>query len=355
MRSESPEPLRRRHPVGDERPSSSEPVPSGAAAVAGRRAPSSPGGVLTGVEAQALIDELASRQFGVVSRAQLRRAGVPAHVIDRGVRRSRLRTLHPGVYRVGPAAVPLEREMAAVLACGQTAVLSGTSAGARWGLVRSGVESKQIEAGVEISVRDGRRVRLKGVQVRRLASLRDDEVTTFRGIPITTAARTILDLAATLAPRPLEQALARGVREGVVVLGDVARLLKRHPWRRGVRTLRGLLALQEGPALTRSEAEELFLALIRAARLPEPALNVRVAGLEVDFLWRALRVVVEIDGYAYHGSRRAFERDVERDRVLRVAGFIVVRFSARQLGAEREAVLGSVAWQLGHASALQRS
>ena len=131
----------------------------------------------------------------------------------------------------------------------------------------------------------------------RVRALEPAEVTTCRGIPITSPQRTLLDLAAVVGPRELEQAVAEAQRRG---LADSRRLLAlgaRYPTRRGARALRLLATGDERPALTRSQAEERFLALIRAAELPSPEVNIPLHGFEVDFLWREHALVVEIDGY----------------------------------------------------------
>jgi very-short-patch-repair endonuclease len=110
--------------------------------------------------------------------------------------------------------------------------------------------------------------------------------------------------------------------------------------------LRALLDRNEGPAFTRSEAEERLLALVRAARLPHPELNVRVSGHEVDFLWRDARLVVEVDGFANHRTRAAFEHDRLRDAQLQGAGLTVMRVTWRQIVAEPEALLARLALAL---------
>ncbi len=291
------------------------------------------------------IDELAVRQHGVVARRQLLAAGLSAHTVDNRVKRGRLRAIHPGVYRVGPVPVPLQREMAAVLAGGDGAVLTGPSAGVVWGIL----PAARRPAEVEISVRDGFRGRVAGVRVRRVPTLRDDEVTERRGIPVTTPARTLLDLAGALAPRALEQALAAAEREELAELTDVAQLLERHPRRRGAASLRAILSRELGPAFTRSPLEERFLALVRSAGLPAPQVNAGVAGFEVDFLWRRQRVVVEIDGFRYHRGRQSFDRDHDRDLTLRAAGFTVLRFTAKQLDQQADDVLASLESALGRA------
>lgn len=289
----------------------------------------------------AVIRDLARRQHGVVARSQLLEAGVPVHAIDNRLKAGRLDGLFRGVYGVGPVRAPLGREMAAVLACGEHSVLSHDSAGALWSLRTP----ESHEGGIEVSLQRGDRNPGPGVRVHRVAPLEVDEVTVLEGIPITTPARTLLDLAPRLGGRELERALARLERRSPGGRSEVEMLLARYPRRPGTRVLRSLTA-DGGPALTRSEAESRFLALVRKARLAGPEANARVRGYEVDFFWRVARLVVEIDGFAFHGSSDAFERDRQRDALLVAAGFRVVRVTWRQLVREPEVVLARLAQAL---------
>jgi very-short-patch-repair endonuclease len=170
-----------------------------------------------------------------------------------------------------------------------------------------------------------------------------DETTTCKGIPITTPARTVLDLAADSTERELEQALAQAEARHLTSRRKLLLLLARYPGRRGVRALRRLLERDARPALTRSEAEERFLALIRKSGLPHPDVNVNLGRYEVDFLWREHRLVVEIDGYAHHSDRESFEADRARDAWLAAQGHTVIRVTWRQLVDEPEVVLARVA------------
>ncbi len=278
------------------------------------------------------IDELAGRQHGVVARRQLLDAGVASHVIDRRLRAGRLRRVHQGVYQVGPVTAPRAAEMAAVLACGASAVLSHRSAAALWRL------TSEPEAGpVEVITRAGNRPR-RGLRLRRMGTLRADEVTKLSGIPVTTASRTLYDLAATTESRGLERAVGEAFALRLTTPAQLWSVVSRHARTRGSANLRAILEAGE-PALTRSEAEERFLALIRKARIQRPTANVKIGRVEVDFLWRRERLVVEIDGFAYHSSAGAFERDRRRDAVLIGAGYRVARITWRQLADEPEAVI----------------
>lgn len=137
---------------------------------------------------------------------------------------------------------------------------------------------------------------------------------------------------------------ARMVRAGASP-SDVSQLLERYPARSGVPRLRALLDAGP-PALTRSEAEERLLALVLRARLPRPRTNARVAGYEADLLWPEERLVVEVDGYAFHASRHAFEADRRRDTAFTAAGFRVIRVTWRHLTDEPETVVARLAQAL---------
>jgi very-short-patch-repair endonuclease len=175
-------------------------------------------------------------------------------------------------------------------------------------------------------------------------------VTKLDNLPITTVPRTLHDLAGVAGQQELERALAQAPGLGLTTHDDLLSLLERASWRPGVSRLRALLAREAPPALTRSEAEERFLALIRKGQLPKPAVNTSVRGYSVDFLWRAERFVVEIDGFAFHSQSPKFESDRRRDAELAAAGVRVVRVTWRQLVGEPEAVLVRLALALARTS-----
>jgi very-short-patch-repair endonuclease len=286
-----------------------------------------------------VLAELASGQHGVVKRRQLLAAGVSRDVIDGGLHRRELRTVHTGVYQVGPIAGRWAREVAAVLAC--DGVVSHRSAAAMRQLVGT------WEGPVEISIAPGRRVVRPEIRVYR-SLLAPGDVEDLEGVPVTTLPRTLFDFAAVATTRELERALAAGERADAKLRMLLQRLLARHPTRRGTRILRELLR-RGAPPLTRSEAEELLLELIRSAGLPEPEFNVMVHGYEVDCFWRAARLVVEVDGFAWHGSRGAYVRDRQRDSALAAAGIQVLRLSWQQLTQERDRTLVQLAQAIARA------
>lgn len=292
--------------------------------------------------ADAVIAVIAADQHGIVARAQLLHAGVSRHLVDNRVKTGRLQAVHVGVYQVGGVVSPRAREMAAVLACGGGSVSHRSGAA-----LREWIRPQSAAEPVDVSVPHGRRGgRRPGIRVH--SGDPDDETTLIVGIPVTSPARTLLDLSRVASQRELEQALASAERAGMVQRDELVSLLDRNPRRPGGRRLRDLVERTFPPALTRSEAEERLLALIRESGLPEPEMNVILHGYEVDFYWRQARLVVEVDGYAYHGSARAFVRDRQRDSALAAKGIQVLRLSWHQIRYERDKTLVQLAQALVH-------
>lgn len=295
----------------------------------------------TGSEVKALL-ELAERQCGVLSRSQMLATGATSRRIEWWLATGRLRRLHQGVYATGAAPARLEREMAALLACGGGAALSHQTAAALWQVWPQAAGSR-----VDVSVPRGRCRSVAGVRLHRVR-LHDAQVMPLGPLRVTSPARTLLDLSMCLTPVELERALAHAMRERLVNASRMRQFLRIHARRAGSRVLRVLL--DSGPAFTRSEAESRFLDLVRRAELPAPAVNVRVSGCEVDFMWRRARLVVEIDGFAWHAHRDAFERDRRRDANLIAEGITVMRVTWRQLMDEPFAVVARVARVLATAA-----
>jgi very-short-patch-repair endonuclease len=289
----------------------------------------------------ALIGALAETQHGVVSASQLRHLGVGREAVKHRVRCGRLRVVHRGVYRIGR---PSLRGMwlASVMASGQGAVLSHESAAGLWGLrpARPGRTTVTVPA-------NGGRGRA-GIRLHRTRNLDPDEVTRHHGIPVTTPERTIVDLAAHLSRRELERAIDEADRLRLCDPGGLLAAAVRHRGRLGVAMLREVLTRHDvGSTLTASELEERFLALCRRQRIPDPHVNAPVGRFTVDFLWPAARLIVETDGWASHRTRRAYEADRERDAELAVLGYLVVRFTYRQVVAEPLVVAARVQSLLG--------
>jgi hypothetical protein len=165
-------------------------------------------------------------------------------------------------------------------------------------------------------------------------------VTVRDGVPVTTLARTLLDLAAVLAPEALRKAIKEAERLRLFDLREVEATLGRNNGRTGVPALGRAMARYVEPAFTRSDLEDLLFELCDQLGLPRPAVNAAAAGFEVDFLWREQRLIVETDGREDHLTRHAFEEDRVRDAKLTLLGYRVVRFTYRQLRYERGYVAG---------------
>lgn len=283
--------------------------------------------------------QLAAKQHGAVTREQLLYAGLSVGVVDRLVGSGRLRRLHRGVYAVAALTGLRTHFMAAVLACGRAAALSHLSAGILWALLRGRPDAGDVD--ITVSTGDRRR---PGIRLHRSRDLETGHIHRVDGIPVTSAARTLVDIASLLSKRTLERACVRAVRRGLTSTAEVQELLSGSS-RRGAKRLGAVLRSME-PGFTRSEAEYRFLELVRRAQLGVPQANAAVSGYEVDFFWSGARLIVEIDGFAFHSSRSSFESDRRRDAVLTAQGFRIVRVTWRQLSAESEAVIARIAQAL---------
>lgn len=276
-----------------------------------------------------MIGELATRQHGVVARRQLTGLGIGRGAIEGRLTRGQLHSVHRGVYAVGHRRLSAEgRWLAAVLATGEDAVLSHRSAGQLWGLL------PRSTAHPEVTCRRAWRSRSR-LRVRR-ASLAEDETTTVDGIRVTSPARTQLDLAAISTRRQMERILNEAEVLGLTDRLSLPMLLERYPRRRGSALLRELLADDETlRGVTREELEKRFDVFVEERGLPRPRLNADIAVggrfFRADCLWPERRLIVELDGRASHGTRRAFEKDRERDRLLLADGWRVVRVTWFQL------------------------
>jgi hypothetical protein len=273
------------------------------------------------------IRRLADAQEGVVRHADLRRLGLTQQQIQHRRESGRLIDLHPCVYAVGHTRISvLGRRLAAVWTYGATAVLSHRAAAAAWGLRSSG--GGDVDVTVPTTAGLSRRA---GTRLRRTS--RSLETTHLGLLPITTPARTLLDLAAIVPPHGVEAALKQADLLELFDLRTLEAVVAAHPRHRGRTVLAGLLADARASelALTLSELEDRFRALCDAHSLPRPAVNARPLGFRVDFLWPAARLVVEVDGWRAHRTRAAFETDRARDQALTAAGFRVMRFTYRQV------------------------
>jgi very-short-patch-repair endonuclease len=252
--------------------------------------------------------------------------------IDRG----QIHRLHAGVYKVGCRRISRRGWwMAAVLASGSGACLSRRSAARLWRLIPPGHEW------AEVTCPPPRRARRNGI-VCHEGVIAEDERGVVDGIPVTSPFRTIFDLAAGLDLRELERAFHEAEVRGMTDRVSLPMLLERYPGRRGARSLRAVLGSEEPVGITRNDFEEAFLALIDAYGLPRPRMNadlaVRGRFFEIDALWEGQRVALELDGREVHGTKRRFESDRQRDRILVAEGWQTMRATWRQLQEEPAAI-----------------
>jgi len=283
------------------------------------------------------ISALAERQFGTVSRSQLRELGMSDTAIDERVMAGRLHRLHRGVFAVGHRVLSIQgRRMAALLASGSGAVLSHGTAAALWGIRGS--------AGGHIHVTTAKKRRSSGSIRHHFSLLPDDEKTTVEVIPTTTVPRTIFDMAATSSIDRIEDMIRESEYRRLYDRLSLIDLLERYPRRRGAPRIRVALKRIESLPAGRpvSPLEERFLPFLRQHGLPRPRLNewidVGAERFKVDCRWPGTNQIVELDGWEAHGTRSAFRADRTRDRVLRVAGYTVTRISWAQLDDEPEAI-----------------
>jgi very-short-patch-repair endonuclease len=279
---------------------------------------------------------LAERQQGQVACWQLRELGFSAQAIRTRSRTGRLHRVHLGVYAVGHRKLTLRgRWMAAVLACGPDARLSHRSAAALWDM--RGVPSGPID------VVSASRHRIPGIRCHHARNLDSRDGTVRDGIPVTTPARTVLDLAEIEQPQRLRTLVEAAQREELLDQRSLDATIARNPGRHGLPRLQAALRdLSDEPPWTQSTLERAFLELIRGHELPEPRINVFVDGELVDAHWPQQNLIVEVDGWKFHRTRRAFEDDHAKTLRLQVAGRRVARFTARQVFKEPDYVAGTI-------------
>jgi very-short-patch-repair endonuclease/predicted transcriptional regulator of viral defense system len=280
----------------------------------------------------AVVGEVAGRQHGVVARRQLIELGMSRRAIEGRLARGSLHRIHQGVFVVGVRRISrIGQWQAAVLACRADSVLSHRAAGELHRFL------PRRELRLDVTVPPGRRVRRKGIRCHE-AIVADDERTEVDGIPATSVFRTVVDLAGVLDARGLENAWneieVRELRDRL----SIHELLERHRGRRGAASLRALLASDQPRGRTRNDFEQDFVAFLDAHRLPRGRINaplaVRGRFFEIDCLWPDHRLAVELDGGAAHRTRRAFQMDRERDRILLAEGWRVIRVTWHQLQRE---------------------
>jgi predicted transcriptional regulator of viral defense system len=287
---------------------------------------------------QAPVDQaivhLGALQHAVFSLDQLRALGLSAAAAYKRESRARLHRIHRAVYSLVPRRLLTRKGhwMAAVLACGPGAALSHRTAAALHGI------RDTARANIDVSIPSRSVLRRPGIDVHRAPNLTPADLTIVDGIPCTSVARTLLDLAEVIAQRPLERAFDESEIRELLDLRAIEDQLARNPTRRGARIVRQVLNEHYiGSTLTESELEEAFFAFCGRYKLPQPAVNQWIdlhdgePMIRGDFVWRRQRVIVETDGHRFHGSHQARERDPRRDQRAIVAGWRPVRTTWRQV------------------------
>jgi very-short-patch-repair endonuclease len=270
----------------------------------------------------------------MVSIAQLRDAGLGRGAVAHRVRRGLLHPQHRGVYAYGTGVLrPLGREAAAVLAVPR-AVLSDGSAAAAWGVL-------PFDPGGPVHVIANRCRSREGIVVHHAQALLPGDVRVHRGLPLTSPARTVLDLAPGLSDSALERLLAEVLTLDPQAGADLGR--------RGTKRIQRLLG--HGPRRTRSQNERRLLEVIRQAGLPVPRTNTEVHGFEVDAYWPEHRLVVEVDDFFTHGDRRSFVKDRRRDAALHTRGVTTLRITSTDLDGPPARVAATLAGALARTAA----
>jgi hypothetical protein len=264
------------------------------------------------------IREYAARQAGQLTRAQLLACGLTRGGITGRVSAGQYVVMYAGVYAIAPARDdPVARAWAAVLACGDHAVLSHLSAAALWGMVHPWPSILDVTAPVK-------RAR-PGIRTHRSTALQRPHVDRNLGVPVTSRARTVLDIAPDLPGNQLRRIVNDQRREGLLRDAALKQVTDRLPCHPGAQRVQALLtaASQRGP--TRSEFEDRFLLLVADYGLPTPLVNTKLTGFEVDILFPDHKVIVELDGWDFHRSPEQFARDRERDAVHLAQGIVTLR------------------------------
>ena len=271
-----------------------------------------------GSDREARLIALALRQQGQITSAQLRHLGFSEADIRRRCQRRMLLRIHRGVYSVGrPASTPLERAAAAVLACGPGALLAHRSGLGLWGF-----EDRWAEPLHVVVAGDRRR---PGIVIHKARGLTRADVRTHMGIRVTSVARALLDCAPDLSRRRLTRIAADARRQGTLGPNQLADVVERFPYHPGRAALLPLVSVSGPPA--RSGFEDCFPDFCARSGLPQPLMNMRICGYEVDAFFALEGVIVELDGWAFHNDHQAFEDDRLRDVDTLVAGLVTVRLT----------------------------
>lgn len=249
----------------------------------------------------------------------------------------------PGVYLVGrPQRDVFGRMMAAALYFRGDGLVAGRAAAQIWGLLDT-TQTLRNDDPIDVLVVGRNADARAGLRIHRTASLARQDIRWRNGIPVTSPARTSLDLARDMDDFELEAALSAAFRQNLIRPSQIRDVIERNPRAKGIATLRDVLEQPHPLHETRSRYERKLLQLLRDAELPLPVTNVRVAGKIVDAFWPDLKLVIEFDGWQDHGKRHQFEIDRLRDQHLTAGTHHIMRITARQVDHRRAALTARIA------------
>ena len=284
------------------------------------------------------LNRIASRQHRIVTTRRLRCLGFSPSWVTRQIGDGEITRLHHKVYLVGPGPPSRKgRWLAAVLGAGEGALLCRTHAAALWGF------AKARGSRIDVVVPAHRRPKLMGVRVHRCRRIHQDDVSLVDSIPVTSAERSLCDLASVLPYADLKRAFERAERLRLLDHKKLRKAVERMEGTKGASTMRSLLGYDPRPAAeTRSELEIAFLELVTNAGLPPYQRNVSVHGYDVDAYWPEANLVVELQSYTWHSDPEAFERDHAKLAALHLAGCEVLALTYRQMTQESEWVIEAI-------------
>jgi len=293
---------------------------------------------------------VAAVQHGVFSRTQATEAGAGRGLIASRVGTRKWVLRYAGVYLIAGSPRSWKQELLAACFAANHAFASHRSAAAVWQLPGG------AQGILELSIPRGRRVRLPGLLVHQADALTPADVTITDAIPLTTATRTIVDLASVISTDILEEALDDALRRRLTSLSRLRwRLGQLEPrGRRGIGTLRGFVEARSGSAVTGSPLETRFIRLLRGARLPLPQCQCEIRDhgrllARVDFAYPDIRLAIEVDGYRWHSGRVRWERDLARRNELTMRGWRVVHVTWSDLEERPEHVVQMIVAALAKA------
>ena len=284
--------------------------------------------VVAGGQRDAGLAQLAAAQRGLVSHRQLAALGFTTGQLRTLLRREHLHRVHRGVYAVGHTApIALMAETAAILSFQGRAAISHHSALRLYGLIPPNARAP-VEVVIPAATSHHAR---PGVTVHRSRTLTAELVRTVEGLPTTIPERALLDCAPSLTAHQLERALDEAVARRLVSQARLGRVLRTHGGHPGQAKLTVLAGARIAPAITESEAEARFLALVEAAGLPEPQMQVPLRGYRIDAYWPQAKLAVEIDGFRWHSTKSRFESDRRKQQVLQSHGIELTHTTWHQI------------------------